>query len=137
MAMTASGVGPQGYRAEYPADAKLASNVRDEVSLALKVWFLPELIWPTRQIASELFANAVDHTSSASIGVTIVRIEPLAVRLEVADSSPVYPKILLVSDSDEAGRGLVVVEQLSRGWGVELTPNGKYVWAEVPLDLTS
>ncbi|MEU0026104.1 hypothetical protein [Streptomyces sp. NPDC006335] len=35
-------------------------------------------------------------------------------------------------EADEGGRGLLLVEALAEGWGVELRPGGAYktVWAE-------
>ena len=35
--------------------------------------------------------------------------------------------------SDEGGRGLHLVAQLTQGWGTRQTPTGKTIWAEQAL----
>jgi hypothetical protein len=34
---------------------------------------------------------------------------------------------------DEGGRGLLLVAQLTQGWGTRQTPAGKTIWAEQSL----
>ena len=35
--------------------------------------------------------------------------------------------------TDEGGRGLFLVAQLSERWGTRYTPTGKIIWTEQPL----
>lgn len=41
--------------------------------------------------------------------------------------------MLRAAFGDEHGRGLIVVDALSRTWGVRERVVGKTVWAEIPL----
>jgi anti-sigma regulatory factor (Ser/Thr protein kinase) len=82
-----------------------------------------------RLLTSELATNAVVHTQS---GFRVrVRSEPDVVRVEVVNDEP---ELLLAmrEPSEEGGRGLRLVEELSVGWGFESTRDEKIVWFEVP-----
>ncbi|MDP9395769.1 MAG: SpoIIE family protein phosphatase [Actinomycetota bacterium] len=85
-------------------------------------------------IASELVANAVMHAhTEMSLSVDLA---DDGVRVSVTDSSDVLPRWTLTSQTATSGRGLLLVKQLSRRWGVDPLPGGgKSVWAEV--DATS
>lgn len=81
-------------------------------------------------VVSELVVNAVRHAGT-----------PLTLQMEdmtdglcvsVADSSGARPQPRVAEPFDEGGRGLMLVEMLSRRWGVEMTDEGKLVWAEIP-----
>ncbi len=85
-------------------------------------------------IASELVANAVMHAHTDM--VLCVDLADDGVRVSVTDGSDVLPHWTLTSPTATSGRGLLLVKQLSRRWGVEPLPGGgKSVWAEV--DATS
>jgi hypothetical protein len=45
----------------------------------------------------------------------------------------VMPKVKRSDKRSTVGRGLLIVEALSRAWGAERTGAGKVVWAEVPI----
>ncbi|MFH8584108.1 ATP-binding protein [Streptomyces celluloflavus] len=52
------------------------------------------------------------------------------VRLEVHDSRSRHPQARRAADTDTSGRGLVLVNALADGWGVQdRPPFGKIVWA--------
>lgn len=75
--------------------------------------------------ASELVANVVLHTDNGG------RLEAWGddpLRIEVFDTSSILPQPC--SPSAGGGRGLSIVEAVSADWGVELTPDGKVIWAE-------
>jgi hypothetical protein len=55
------------------------------------------------------------------------------VRVEVEDGSSVMPEKQRSDGGRTVGRGLLIVEALSRAWGAERTRAGKVVWAEVPI----
>jgi anti-sigma regulatory factor (Ser/Thr protein kinase) len=78
---------------------------------------------------SELVANAVVHAHSR---VTLRVSVDGRVRLEVSDTDPsaiVMPRI--VEPEHQGGRGLRLVADLSRSWGVQRGTRGKTVWCEV------
>lgn len=78
-------------------------------------------------VLSELATNAVLHAGSPFV----VRVWSTgeSVRLEVEDSSPRLP--MITHESTMSGRGLSIVEALSRSWGAERRGTGKVVWADV------
>jgi anti-sigma regulatory factor (Ser/Thr protein kinase) len=91
-----------------------------------------ELAWEDATlIASELVTNAVEHARTTS---TIhVALDRLGVHIAVRDHRPggvARPGQPVPSPSPtRRGHGLVLVEQLSRSWGVTAHDDGKTVWA--------
>ncbi|MFC0598635.1 ATP-binding protein [Streptomyces palmae] len=83
-------------------------------------------------VVSELFTNAVRHTSSDEVRCEL-RVYGGRLRLEVADQgcARTEPRARLVSADQEGGRGLMLVEALSTSWGVRTHPSGRgrVVWA--------
>jgi hypothetical protein len=61
----------------------------------------------------------------------LVRLRPRGVRIEVHDGSPAAPVVRRYDDDAMTGRGLALVDELARRWGVERTPGGKAVWFEL------
>ncbi|HEX3541609.1 MAG TPA: SpoIIE family protein phosphatase [Acidimicrobiales bacterium] len=90
---------------------------------------LSDLIDDGELVASELVANAVLHGSGCT-GVEVEGVEGGA-RIEVADRSRTAPVVGMGSQDAMTGRGLRLVGQLARRWGVESRLDGKVVWAEV------
>ena len=52
---------------------------------------------------------------------------------EVSDASNTAPHLRRAQISDEGGRGLLLVAQLTQRWGTRHTPEGKTIWAELSL----
>ena len=52
-----------------------------------------------------------------------------SVLLSVQDASPRLPRPAVPGPAHERGRGLLIVDRLSSGWGVETTDDLKAVWA--------
>lgn len=83
-------------------------------------------------VATELVTNAYDHGRCAR-ELRIRRLgESCAVRIEVADYSPALPTLGRSTINPSRGRGLVIVDKLSKVWGVIPNVIGKTVWADVP-----
>jgi signal transduction histidine kinase len=81
-------------------------------------------------IVGELAANAVLHARSRFTVSLDHRGD--RVLIEVADANPRLPTVASVPTGALSGRGLMIVERLSRAWGVRVDPGeGKVVWAEV------
>ena len=51
--------------------------------------------------------------------------------VEVYDQDVRMPRVRTATVNDEGGRGLFLVDQLSRRWGARDTPSGKAVWFQV------
>jgi len=94
-------------------------------------WGLEDLEWTVTQVVSELATNAVIHART-DFAVTISASGP-GVRIEVRDQSPKRPLPRLYDTEATTGRGLRLVAQMSRAWGVEQHSGGKTVWAEIAL----
>lgn len=128
-----------------PEDASVPA-ARRQVAEQLKAWGLPHLVDDAELIVSELVTNALQHGSrSGPVWYTVRRIPGEAideVRLEVGDSGTRSWGDAGRSVGDEAvgdeadlscsGRGLLLVETLSSGWGVCRLPHGHVVWALLP-----
>ncbi len=84
-------------------------------------------------LVSELATNVVRHacppfTVELSINCQVVRVS-------VADGATVDLRVTQADGDQTSGRGLQLLEALSRRWGVERTTNGKRVWFELSLDV--
>lgn len=84
----------------------------------------------TELVVSELATNASVHAK------TPYRVNVSdgdgAIHVRVDDDNPVPPVMAAESDEATGGRGLRIVNQLSRVWGVALHQgDGKTVWAEL------
>jgi len=87
-------------------------------------------------VVSELFSNALRHAGplpGAQIRVSW-RIGAACVEVEVSDGGgPTNPELGHPTQSATGGRGLRIVEKLSRAWGTSAGADGTTVWAEVPV----
>ncbi|MFF0078611.1 SpoIIE family protein phosphatase [Streptomyces canus] len=113
-----------------PADPAAVSDVRAAVSRQLARWDLEELGFTTELILSELVTNAIRY-GGGPIQVRMLYDRTLI--CEVFDSSSTSPHLRYAAMTDEGGRGLFLVAQLSDRWGTRYTPEGKVIWAEQPL----
>ncbi|KQW07217.1 histidine kinase [Streptomyces sp. Root369] len=115
---------------QVPADPAAVSDVRAAVSRQLARWDLEELGFTTELILSELVTNAIRY-GGGPIQVRMLYDRTLI--CEVFDSSSTSPHLRYAAMTDEGGRGLFLVAQLSDRWGTRYTPEGKVIWAEQPL----
>lgn len=87
-------------------------------------------------VVSELVTNAVLHAEGPIVVEVVVTDRPTAggstgVRIIVSDASPVAPVLRTYGDGASTGRGLALIAQLARRWGVEEAAPGKAVWVEL------
>ena len=92
------------------------------------------LVIDVELVVTELVTNAYEHTD-----------RPLAIRIcwpageevlrvEVDDGHPtVLPHSGKSTRGGFRGRGLMMIEGICRGWGVDSHPGHKTVWADIPL----
>ncbi|MFJ6676528.1 ATP-binding protein [Actinosynnema sp. NPDC091369] len=78
-------------------------------------------------VVSELVANAYEH-GRHPLHLRLRR-GPDLIRVEVTDLSPEVPVVGDSSVRPTRGRGMLLVEQLSRQWGLVRHAVGKTVWA--------
>ncbi|WP_345641966.1 ATP-binding protein [Streptomyces tremellae] len=98
-----------------------------------------DLVQRVLLIVSELVTNAVRHAAvlSPEVGVEL-SVDAGWIRVSVEDDHPYRPKPLARDQTQTGGRGLLLVQELSREAGgacdVEHTAGGgKVVWAALPL----
>ncbi|MFG2985107.1 SpoIIE family protein phosphatase [Streptomyces sp. NPDC048258] len=104
--------------------------VRKAAAEKLEEWGLTDLVFATELILSELVTNAVRHGSAP---VRVRMLHDHALTCEVWDGTSTAPHLRYAATTDEGGRGLFLVAQLSEHWGVRYTPDGKVIWAEQTL----
>jgi anti-sigma regulatory factor (Ser/Thr protein kinase) len=110
------------------AEPVSVSKARDFVSLHLAQHHLLELADDIRLVVSELATNAMRH---AGTPFTVALEESgRLVTLKVHDGSPRLPVRLAENTQAMDGRGLYIVDVVSREWGVSVRMDGaKTVWA--------
>ncbi|MGW0392074.1 SpoIIE family protein phosphatase [Streptomyces sp. NPDC003042] len=115
---------------DVPFEPSAVGATRNVAAKKLDEWGLPELDFATELILSELVTNAMRH-GSAPVRVRLLYDRTLT--CEVWDSSSTAPHLRYAATTDEGGRGLFLVAQLSERWGTRYTREGKVIWAELEL----
>ena len=113
---------------ELPAEASSASRARSFVGVHLVEHDLQHLADDVKLVVSELATNAITHAVTP-FTVTLAGVEQSA-HVKVRDGSPRAPVLGTGTPYDTAGRGIAIVDLLSRDWGVVTHGDGgKTVWA--------
>jgi anti-sigma regulatory factor (Ser/Thr protein kinase) len=81
-------------------------------------------------LVSELVTNAVQHTRSTLLTLTLIA-QNTQLRVCLHDNDPRPPKPRPASTWDLGGRGLHLIQELSDAWGTRPTPSGKWVWFRI------
>lgn len=113
----------------YDPDPRSPGQARAMVREVLNDWHLEQAVDDAVVIISELATNAIGHANTG-FAVTVTRTDAGA-RLTVTDSHPAPPQRRTPPLAQRSGRGMLLVDRLSRLWGVTPGPHGKAVWAEV------
>lgn len=92
-------------------------------------WSCAGVLDTVNLLVSELVTNAVTHGRSAA-EVSVV-LTPSALRVEVGDHDRFVPAPRDNDDWATSGRGLALVEAMSKDWGIERLDGGKVIWFEV------
>ncbi|TRV75789.1 SpoIIE family protein phosphatase [Streptomyces sp. 130] len=112
-------------------DPEALSSARHMIRAAVRAWGAGDRADEVELAADELVTNALMHTD----GGAIVTIRVLAgperrLRIDVEDRSSALPRRRDAGEAGVSGRGLLLVDQLADGWGVESRGTGKCVWSE-------
>ncbi|MFE2089915.1 SpoIIE family protein phosphatase [Streptomyces sp. NPDC059460] len=118
---------------DVPPDPAAVSRIRSGCAEQLTAWGLEHLTFTTELILSELITNAIRY-GTEPIRVRMLRDRSLV--CEVSDGSSTAPHLRYAATTDEGGRGLFLVAQLSERWGTRYTARGKVIWCEQPLTAT-
>ncbi|MQY34150.1 hypothetical protein SRB17_21160 [Streptomyces sp. RB17] len=116
---------------DIPADPALVAPIRKQVVQQLDTWGLSEASFTTELVVSELVTNAIRY-GSHPIRLRLIH-DSSTLICEVCDTSHTAPHLRRAKIFDEGGRGLLLVAQLTQRWGSRHTPEGKTIWAELPL----
>ena len=116
---------------ELSADFAGVAEIRRLATAQVDAWGLSAYGFVTELVVSELVTNAIRYGA-----------EPLRLRLihdrslicEVSDGNSTSPHLRRARIFDEGGRGLLLVAQLTTGWGTRHTSTGKTIWTEQALD---
>lgn len=82
-------------------------------------------------VVSELATNAVVHAHS-DYSVRLCQ-RGTELRVDVEDRDPTLPHPTQTALADQHGRGLALVELFASRWGTDALPDGKVVWALLPV----
>jgi len=111
-------------------DPRDVASARRFVAERCRDWGCGDVVEDAELVVSELVTNALVHAESrcdlrAGLGEA-------ALRIQVIDEGDGVPDPQVADDTDEHGRGLLLVSALCAAWGVEALPDGgKIVWAEL------
>ncbi|RCV49581.1 ATP-binding protein [Marinitenerispora sediminis] len=131
----------------YVAMPTAVGCARREAVQCLKDWGLLDVVETAELLVSELVTNAVNATGDITTRtprytelrqlrsvVLQLRVEGDALRVSVWDPDPGAPTPREPSLDSEGGRGLYLVDMISRRWGhYRPSEAGKVVWCELAL----
>lgn len=125
----------QGARIDLEPVPTSVSRARRFVRAVLLDWDLEDLIDPLMLLTSEVTTNAVLHARTPF--AVVVALADDEVRIDVLDGSPVLPQRRIREATASTGRGVALVDRLSRDWGATppaaLQGFSKGVWFSVPV----
>ncbi|WP_405997068.1 SpoIIE family protein phosphatase [Streptomyces sp. NBC_00829] len=114
----------------FAADVELVARAREVTNQQLARWGLENEAFTTELIVSELVTNAIRHGDEP---ITLRLIRDRNLICEVSDGSNTSPHVRRARETDEGGRGLYLVAQLTQSWGTRYGGRGKTIWAEQTL----
>ena len=123
------------HETDLAAHASSASQARAFVSRHLLAHDLANMVDDLQLVVSELATNAMLHAQTPF--TVSLRAFDATLRLEVLDGSDVVPSMVVAGSLDTYGRGVTIVQTMSRDWGfLSRTSGGKSVWAEFDIPRT-
>lgn len=109
-----------------------ATDARHFARDVLEGWECHALVADAELVVSELVTNAVLHAGTS--GRLVLRLGPERLRIEVVDEGSGEPRPQPWDPLRPGGRGLLIVSEIARRWGVEhLDGDGKLVWADLSV----
>jgi GAF domain-containing protein/anti-sigma regulatory factor (Ser/Thr protein kinase) len=113
-----------------PPAPEVVAQARKLAAGQLNTWDLDDLEYTTSLVVSELVTNAIRY-SHGPIGLRLIRDRTLI--CEVSDTSSTSPQLRHAEDTDEGGRGLYLIAQMTQRWGTRPGRRGKTIWTEQEL----
>jgi len=115
---------------DVPPEPAAVAETRKNACQQLAAWGLDDAAFVTELVVSELVTNAIRH---AEPPIKLRLISDRNLICEVSDGSSTAPHLRRARSFDEGGRGLLLVAQLTQGWGTRQRHTGKTIWAEQSL----
>ncbi|MER6959203.1 SpoIIE family protein phosphatase [Streptomyces sp. NPDC000618] len=126
--MRARTLGPESLASwDLSSDPATVAEARRRACERLTAWGLEDAAFVTELVVSELFTNAIRYATGP---IRLRLIKDRTLTCEVSDGSSTSPHLRRARLSDEGGRGLLLVAQLTERWGTRYTGTGKTIWAE-------
>ncbi|MEH0420814.1 ATP-binding SpoIIE family protein phosphatase [Streptomyces sp. B21-083] len=116
---------------DLPNDPVVVGEMRKQVGEQLTAWGLEDTLFTTELVVSELVTNAIRYGSDP---IRLRLIKDRSLICEVCDGSSTSPHLRRARLTDEGGRGLFLVAQLTQRWGARYSPTGKTIWAEQVIE---
>ncbi|WP_405537563.1 ATP-binding protein [Streptomyces sp. NBC_00075] len=115
---------------DLPADGQAVGEARHLTLAHLRSWGIGSDGCDTAVlVVSELFTNAVIHTSSKTVTCSLgATSDQLLIQVLDDGSGHSAPNFQKAGLRDEGGRGLILVKSMTERWGV-----GRVVWATLPV----
>lgn len=121
--------------ASFPGDVSTPRKARNFCLDCLRELFPggSDVVEDCLLVVTELTSNAV-QAGCTEIGLTVA-VHRDHVRIMADDDAPGVPqrRHMLAAAGNRRGRGLAIVESVSRTWGVQPLTHGKQVWADVAI----
>jgi len=117
------------FRISLLAGPAAAGQARRHVGAVIRAWDVPVDAYTAALLTSELVTNAILHASDEHDAIELVVSWAAGqLRVEVHDGSRCAPAPVHALPYAEAGRGLMLLDSLSSGWGYRETARGKAVY---------
>ena len=126
---------PDHYRrVELEPVVGAARHSRELVAEACERWRLPELAGPACIVVTEMVNNVVAHVGTPM--TVLLGLHGGTMSVAVRDQSPNAPHFTgsPVPVTSYGGRGLLLIDSVSRRWGSLVLADGKVVWAMLDSD---
>lgn len=122
----------------FTAEPKEVAALRRVIRLHLGIWGLHAVAEEAQLCVSELASNVIRHVGPGTPATLAVSMSGVRLRIEVHDpDTRALPTLLDASTDSEAGRGMALLDAVADRWGVQLRPDRKITWCELPTGLTS
>lgn len=135
-AVRESEAGSDGFAFSLLAEPTAPSEARREVARRLRGHVGLSVMETVELLVSETVTNAVTHGAGSDLDSVDVegRLYADRVRLEVANAGPAFDHVAQLPPATEpSGRGLFLVDALSRAWGRRHAAGVTSVWFEVAI----
>lgn len=116
-------------RLELDQDPAAVGLAREFVRQCCRDWGADDPEDVAGLVVSEMVTNALQHAQGPVTLYVARRLDRVV--LTVQDGSEALAEVELPGPLEESGRGMLLIQSLTRAWGEQAVPGGKRVWAEV------